>query len=80
MVAPRLAGLRLLKPWSVVGLGLLAACLLAILGPFGQSQCTYLPATSSGAQLGGPAPLSGHATVVFLCTNTIWRGAFYGAP
>jgi hypothetical protein len=69
-----------LGPWSIVGLGLLAACLLSLLGPFGQSQCTYVPATNWAEQLPGPAPLSGYAVGAKLCTNTVWRGAFYGAP
>jgi hypothetical protein len=75
----RLAGRGFLRSWSIVGLGLLAACLLAILGPFGQSQCTSYPPPSNWAQQVS-GPLGGHTTEVFLCTNTVWRGAFYGAP
>jgi hypothetical protein len=75
--------LRHLMPWSIVGLGLLAACLLALVGPFGQSQCTgwtgYLPVGE--AQLRpGPAPLGSYAIGVQLCTNVVFRGAFYGVP
>ena len=70
-----------LVPWPIVGLRLLASCLLALLGPFWQSQCTsYVPSTSWAAQIPGPAPLGGHPGEVELCTNVVSRGAFYALP
>ena len=67
-------------PWSIVAVGLLAACLLALFGPFGQIRCTitYLPPTSAATQFPVQAPpLSDYAQ---LCTNVDFRGAFYGVP
>jgi len=68
-------------PWPSVALGILAACLLALFGPFGQIQCktTYRPATNWAIQLPEPAPLGGHVPKAQLCTNVSSRGAFHGA-
>jgi hypothetical protein len=71
--------LRPLMPWPLVALGLLAACLTALFGPFGQIHCTsYVPPTNQAAQI--PATLGSHSSEVWLCTNVSFRGAFYGAP
>jgi hypothetical protein len=77
-----LAGRGFLLSWSLVGLAVVAACLLAIARPFGQIQCTttYLPSTISVIQPPGPGPLDGHFAEAQLCTNVASRGAFYGAP
>lgn len=55
-------------PWSIVGLGLLAACVLALFGPFGRSQCVWVLPTTA-AQQRSLSPLHGHPTEAFLCTN-----------
>jgi hypothetical protein len=66
---PWRTGLATLMPWLIVGLGLLAACLLALFGPFGRSQCTVrLLPTSAAQQL--PLPLvRGQRATAVLCTN-----------
>jgi hypothetical protein len=57
--------------WSLVGLGLLVACMLALFGPFGQIQCTRRPAPTHWAQqLARPAPLGGHSGGVVSCSNS----------
>jgi hypothetical protein len=66
----RPTGRGFLKPWWIVGLGLLAACLLALFGPFGQLQCSTRPAPSNWAQqLPRPPPLGGHAGAIVHCIN-----------
>jgi hypothetical protein len=63
-------GLRPLALWSIVGLGLVAACLLALYGPFGQIHCTVRVLPTSAAQQ-PPLPLvRGHPAEAFLCTTT----------
>ncbi|HUY24401.1 MAG TPA: hypothetical protein VMV09_03725 [Candidatus Saccharimonadales bacterium] len=56
-------------PWSIVGLGLLAACMLALFGPFGRSQCTVRVLPTTAAQQRSLPLLQGHPTEAFLCTN-----------
>jgi|GEM_PF-4943668 len=63
--------LGILMPWLIVGLGLVAACLLALLGPFGQVHCATQPSPTNWAQqLPRPKPLFGHPGKVVLCSNT----------
>jgi hypothetical protein len=60
----RLAVRRLLMPWSVVGLGLLAACVLALLVPVQQPKCAgwtgYLPIAKSGGAVVAAVELNGN--------------------
>jgi hypothetical protein len=75
----RRSGLGIAIPWVLVGVGVLAACLLALFGPFGQIQCTTRVLPNSATEH-PPLPLvRGHPATAVLCTN-VGGYPMIGAP